>query len=92
MAGFAESIRNIWNVQELRERILYTLGLLIVYRLGTYVTLPGVNASALAQINQQQGGGGLFGFLDMFVGGPSSRRAFLPSASCLTLRPPSSFS
>jgi preprotein translocase subunit SecY len=69
MAGFAESIRNIWNVQELRERILYTLGLLIVYRLGTYVTLPGVNASALAQINQQQGGGGLFGFLDMFVGG-----------------------
>jgi preprotein translocase subunit SecY len=69
MAGFAESIRNIWNVQELRERILYTLGLLIVYRLGTFVTLPGVNASALAQINQQQGGGGLFGFLDMFVGG-----------------------
>ena len=69
MAGFAESIRNIWNVQELRERILYTLGLLIVYRLGTFVTLPGVNASALAQINQQQGSGGLFGFLDMFVGG-----------------------
>jgi preprotein translocase subunit SecY len=69
MAGFAESIRNIWNVQELRERILYTLGLLVVYRFGTFVTLPGVNASALAQINQQQGGGGLFGFLDMFVGG-----------------------
>ena len=69
MAGFAESIRNIWNVQELRERILYTLGLLIVYRFGTFVTLPGVDASALAQINQQQGSGGLFGFLDMFVGG-----------------------
>jgi len=69
MAGFAESIRNIWNVQELRERILYTLGLLIVYRFGTFVTLPGVDASALAQINAQQGGGGLFGFLNMFVGG-----------------------
>lgn len=69
MAGFAESIRNIWNVQELRERILYTLGLLVVYRLGTFVTLPGVNAEALAQINAQQGGGGLFGFLDIFVGG-----------------------
>jgi preprotein translocase subunit SecY len=69
MAGFAESIRNIWNVQELRERILYTLGLLIVYRFGTFVTLPGVDASTLAQINEQQGGGGLFGFLDMFVGG-----------------------
>jgi len=69
MAGFAESIRNIWNVQELRERILYTLGLLVVYRFGTFVTLPGVNAQALSQINAQQGGGGLFGFLDMFVGG-----------------------
>jgi len=69
MAGFAESIRNIWNVQELRERILYTLGLLIVYRFGTFVTLPGVNANTLRVINEQQGGGGLFGFLDMFVGG-----------------------
>ncbi len=69
MAGFAESIRNIWNVQELRERIIYTLGLLIVYRFGTFVTLPGVDASALAQINAQQGDGGLFGFLNMFVGG-----------------------
>jgi len=69
MAGFAESIRNIWKVEELRQRILYTLGLLVVYRFGTFVTLPGVNAEALAQINAQQGGGGLFGFLNMFVGG-----------------------
>ena len=69
MAGFAESIRNIWSVQELRERILYTLGLLIIYRLGTHVTLPGVDAAALAQVRAQEGGGGLFGFLDMFVGG-----------------------
>jgi preprotein translocase subunit SecY len=69
MAGFAESIRNIWSVQELRERILYTLGLLIIYRLGTHVTLPGVDAAALTQIRAQEGGGGLFGFLNMFVGG-----------------------
>jgi preprotein translocase subunit SecY len=69
MAGFAESIRNIWKIDELRQRILYTLGLLVVYRLGTYVTLPGVDAAALADINAQSGGGGLFGFLDMFVGG-----------------------
>jgi preprotein translocase subunit SecY len=69
MAGFAESIRNIWSVQELRERILYTLGLLIIYRLGTHVTLPGVDAAALSQVRAQEGGGGLFGFLDMFVGG-----------------------
>ncbi|PSQ67951.1 MAG: preprotein translocase subunit SecY [Bacteroidetes bacterium QH_1_64_81] len=68
MAGFAESIRNIWSVQELRERILYTLGLLIIYRLGTHVTLPGVDAAALTQIRAQESGGGLFGFLNMFVG------------------------
>ena len=69
MAGFAESLRNIWKVDELRRRILYTLGLLCIYRLGTYVTLPGVDASILADVNAQSGGGGLFGFLDMFVGG-----------------------
>ncbi|WP_022836596.1 preprotein translocase subunit SecY [Salisaeta longa] len=69
MAGLAESIRNIWKIEELRERILYTLGILVVYRLGTYVTLPGVDAALLEQINAQAGSGGLFGFLDMFVGG-----------------------
>ena len=42
MAGFAESIRNIWKVEELRQRIIYTLGLLIVYRIGAQVTLPGM--------------------------------------------------
>jgi preprotein translocase subunit SecY len=74
MAGFAESIRNIWKIEELRERILYTLGLLIVYRVGTYVTLPGINAATLADANA---GGNpasdIFGFLDMFVGGAFSR-------------------
>jgi preprotein translocase subunit SecY len=69
MAGFAESIRNIWEIEDLRNRILYTLGLLVVYRFGTYVTLPGVDAATLADINAQTGSGGIFGFLDMFVGG-----------------------
>jgi len=69
MAGFAESIRNIWQIEDLRNRILYTLGLLVVYRFGTYVTLPGVDAGALADINAAAGDGGILGFLDMFVGG-----------------------
>ena len=74
MAGLAESVRNIWQIKELRQRILYTLGLLIVYRLGAYVTLPGVDASTLAAANQQGGpAGDLFGFLDMFVGGAFSQ-------------------
>ncbi len=69
MAGFVDSIRNIWEIEDLRNRILYTLGLLVVYRFGTYVTLPGVDAAVLADINAQAGSGGIFGFLDMFVGG-----------------------
>lgn len=73
MAGLVESVRNIWQIEELRTRILYTLGLLIIYRLGAYITLPGVDASVLAQVNEQTGGNDLFGFLDMFVGGAFSQ-------------------
>ncbi len=74
MAGLAESIRNIWKIEELRRRILYTLGLLIVYRFGAYVTLPGVDAAILANAaDQSSGANDIFGFLDMFVGGAFSR-------------------
>ena len=73
MAGFADSLRNIWKIDELRARILYTLGLLTVYRVGSYVTLPGVDAGILAQSNAGQASGGIFGFLDLFVGGAFSR-------------------
>ncbi len=69
MAGFAESLRNIWKIDELRRRILYTLGILVIYRLGAYITLPGVNASALAQINATNDPNNLFGFFNLFVGG-----------------------
>jgi preprotein translocase subunit SecY len=68
MASFAESIRNIWKIEELRNRILFTLGLLIVYRIGAYVTLPGVDARILAQVTDQSRDG-LFGLFDLFVGG-----------------------
>jgi preprotein translocase subunit SecY len=72
MAGLSESIRNIWKIEELRKRILYTLGLLIVYRLGTFVTLPGVDATTLAEVNAADTSNDIFGFLDMFVGGAFS--------------------
>ncbi len=73
MAGIADSIRNIWKIDELRARILYTLGLLVVYRLGAYITLPGVDATILAQNNTTSGPTDLFGLLDLFVGGAFSR-------------------
>lgn len=72
MAGITESLRNIWKIEELRKRITYTVGLLIVYRLGAFVTLPGVDASVLADINQSSDPNNLFGFLDLFVGGAFS--------------------
>ncbi len=73
MAGFAESIRNIWKVEELRQRIIYTLGLLVVYRIGAQVTLPGIDATILSAVNQQTDSNNLFGFLDLFVGGAFSQ-------------------
>ncbi len=72
MAGFAESIRNIWKIEELRKRILYTLGILVVYRFGAYVTLPGVDAGALSTINETSDPNNIFGFFDLFVGGAFS--------------------
>ena len=69
MASVAESIRNVWKIHELRQRILYTLGLLLVYRLGSYVTIPGVDARVLEAINGNSSQGGLFGLFDLFVGG-----------------------
>ena len=72
MASLAENLRNIWKIEDLRNRILYTLGLLIVYRLGAQVTMPGVDASRLAEINQAQEPNNIFGFIDLFVGGAFS--------------------
>ncbi|MBT8399484.1 MAG: preprotein translocase subunit SecY, partial [Rhodothermia bacterium] len=72
MASFSESLRNIWKIEELRGRITYTLGILLVYRLGAYVTLPGVDATALSQINQTRDPNDIFGFIDLFVGGAFS--------------------
>lgn len=69
MPSVAESLRNIWRIHELRQRILFTLGILIVYRLGSYITLPGIDPAILEQINAQSDQGGLFGLFNLFVGG-----------------------
>ncbi len=65
-------MRNALRIPDLRRRILYTAALLIVYRMGSYVPVPGVNAELLAQ---QLGttGGNIFGFLDLFAGGALTR-------------------
>src|SRR5271157_5159478 len=63
-----EKLANIFRVPDLRKRILFTLGLLFVYRVGGHIPTPGIDPAALAQIFDQQRGSFL-GFVDMFSGG-----------------------
>ena len=69
MAGIADSLRSIWKIDELRKRIIYTLSILIIYRVGAYVSLPGINATALTDAFAQGDPNNLFGFFNLFVGG-----------------------
>jgi preprotein translocase subunit SecY len=63
-----QSLRNIWDVPDLRKRIFFTLGLLAVYRLGNVIPTPGINAAALIEFFEQNRGN-WFGLVDMFSGG-----------------------
>ena len=69
MKRFLDTLRNIWTIEELRQRILLTLGLVLIYRLGSYVVLPGVNIDALNAATDNQQAGGIVGLINMFAGG-----------------------
>jgi preprotein translocase subunit SecY len=71
MKRFIQTIRNIYKIEELRKRILFTIGIVLIYRLGAYVVLPGIDPSQLAGL-QNQTKGGLLGLLNMFSGGAFS--------------------
>ncbi|MCI0707213.1 MAG: preprotein translocase subunit SecY [Ignavibacteriae bacterium] len=75
MAKLTETFTNIFKIQELRERLLFTALLLIVVRIGSHVTLPGVDASLLADTIRQSSEGTIFGLYDLFVGGAFSNAA-----------------
>src|SRR5215510_13174613 len=65
--SFFNAIRNLFNIPELRKRVLFTLGMLVVYRTGIHIQVPGVDRDALDQLWGQLGG--MFGVLDLFSGG-----------------------
>src|SRR5919108_128574 len=67
-----QSLRNIWDIPDLRKRVLFTLGMLAVYRLGNHVPTPGINAQALIDFFEQNRGN-WFGLVDMFSGGNLAR-------------------
>jgi preprotein translocase subunit SecY len=69
MAKITETFRNIFKITELRQRVLYTLTLLLIVRVGTHITLPGVDAKLLAQAMSNTTQDNLFGLYDFFVGG-----------------------
>jgi preprotein translocase subunit SecY len=63
-----ESLKNIFAIPELRKRVLYTFGILAIYRVGGHVPTPGINATALTQLTDQAASSNLFGLYDMFSG------------------------
>lgn len=71
MKNFIQTLKNIWSIEELRNRILTTLALLLVFRIGSYIVLPGIDAARLAAANE--GGGGLADLLNLFTGGAFNR-------------------
>lgn len=73
MKKFISTIQNIWKIEELRQRILLTLGLILIYRLGSYVVLPGVDAGALASARASADQGGILALINIFAGGAFSR-------------------
>ncbi len=68
-----ERIRQVFAVEELRKRILYTLGMLLVFRIGSYIPVPGVDTSKLAEVLSGAFGAGMFQFINLFTGGALRR-------------------
>ena len=69
---FIQTIKNIFKIEDLRARLLYTFGIVLIYRLGKYITLPGIDPSQLANLKTQTATG-IMGLLDMFSGGAFSQ-------------------
>src|ERR1051326_4421869 len=69
MSRLTDSFRNIFKIDELRQRIIYTVALLVVVRFGAHITLPGIDVQALQRQAGSAGANNLFGLYDLFVGG-----------------------
>ena len=70
---FFQKLGDIWRHEELRQKLGVTLGLILVYRLGSFIVLPGVNSDVLAEQMSQLGSGGLGDILSLFTGGAFTR-------------------
>lgn len=77
MKKFIKTIQNIWSIEELRNKLLLTLGFLIVYRFAAQIPLPGIDPAQLAELESKASGGGLLDILNMFTGGAFASASFM---------------
>lgn len=77
MKRFINTLKNIWSIKELRNRILYTLLLLLVFRLGSFIVLPGVMPDVLSSVAQNRGANDLLGLINVFTGGAFNQASIL---------------
>jgi preprotein translocase subunit SecY len=70
---FIQTLKNIWSIEELRNKITFTLLLIFIYRIGSHIVLPGIDAAAQAENAASNPKGGILGILDSFVGGSFSK-------------------
>jgi preprotein translocase subunit SecY len=75
MSKIVDTVTNVFKIQELRDRLLFTAALLVIVRIGSHITLPGVDAHLVAESVRRGTEGGLLGLYDLFVGGAFSNAA-----------------
>jgi len=76
MKSFIQTLKNIWKIEDLRSRILFTLGILVIYRLCSFVTLPGIDPTQLKALKTFTSSG-IMSILDMFSGGAFSNASIV---------------
>ncbi len=72
MKKFIKTLKNIWSIQELRKKILFTVFLLFIYRMGSFIVLPGIDPNKLSALSENSSKG-ILGLLDAFAGGAFSK-------------------
>ena len=76
MKKFIQTLKNIWSIEELRKKILFTLLLIFIYRLGSFIVLPGIDPNKLDNLSNSAKSG-MLGLLDAFVGGAFHKASIL---------------
>ena len=77
MKKFIQTLKNIWSIEELRNKIITTLALILVYRVGVHIVLPGIDPNKLEEAAAGTANNGLLGLFDTFAGGAFSHASIL---------------